>query len=316
MAVQSRLIDSAVSASYAWQNKGSMPVVKWDDYFEKLLDERIELADAYKDRGICILPWRILECLPRTYKISERLYWSQGNLGSCMSHANTFAFQCATLIEIAFGAPLRYHSLNPIISFWLSKGKSLRGGQTVSDMSDWTNRFGQYPEDEVGEDNLSIPDDWEKYQKEALEYQTGLVFLEKDDPDEIATSIIRACHAGFAFAYGNTHAVTGCKIDKNGVKVAVLGGSWAHATSISSYRKIGSTEYVFWQNSHGPIYDCSDEGEPADGCWMDTETLTRFCRSISDYGHPYITLPEGDISEVRQLMPVFNIPFPSNWIDK
>ncbi len=313
-AVQDRLLASAVSVEYDWQFESSMKVVKWDTAFDTWIDKRIELTDAYAERGICLLPWRILECLPSDDKTSDRLFWSQGGIGSCMSHSNTFAFQCATLIEMAMGAPLKYHSFNPIVPFWLSKGGSLSGGQTVSEMSDYTNRNGSYSEEWVGTDNQDIPDNYAEYKTKAKSFQNGLCFLEETDPEKIAEQIIRACHAGLAWSFGNTHAVSGAKTDRNGVKIAVLGGSWAHATSFSSYRKVGTTEYVFWQNSHGKIYDQSDEGEPADGAWMPYDSLCRFCRSISDYGYPYVHFVEGEITDRRQLNPAFKPTFPANWI--
>lgn len=312
--VQGRLLDSAVGIEYDWQHQGNMKIVKWNDQFETWLDERIELYDAYTDKGICLLPWRILACMPPEDKTSDRLYWSQGGIGSCMSHSNTFAFQCSTLIEIALGTPLKYHSLNPIVPFYLSKGGSLRGGQTVSEMSDYTNRNGQYSEEWVGDDNQSVPDNYKDYEEKAKSFQNGLCYLEKEDPEEIADSIIRACHAGLSWSYGNTHAVSGSKMDENGIKIATLGGRWAHATSFSSYRKVKDTEYIFWQNSHGPIYDQSDEGEPADGAWMPRKTLVRFCQSIAMYGYPYVHFVEGEITNRRQLNAAFVCPFPSNWI--
>lgn len=312
--VQGKLVESAVAIDYDWQFKTNMKIVKWDDSFESWLDERIELYDAYTDNGICLLPWRILDCMPEADKASNRLYWSQGEIGSCMSHANTFAFQNSTLIEIALGTPLKYHSFNPIVPFWLSKGKSLNGGQTVAEMSDWTNRNGMYCEEWVGTDNQSIPSNYKEYKEKAMDFQNGLCFLEESDAERIAEQIIRTCHAGLAWSFGNSHAVSGSKIDKNGVKVATLGGSWAHATSFSSYRKVGTTEYVFWQNSHGKIYDQSDEGEPADGAWMPLDTLCRFCRSIYDYGYPYVHFVEGEITDRKQLNPAFKPTFPANWI--
>ena len=310
--VQDRLVESAVSIEFQWEHKSSMPVIKWDRDFDKWLNERTEVADGMAENNQCLLPWRILECLPEEKKTSDRLYWSQGPQDSCMSHSNTFAYQCSTLIEMAFGAPLKYHSFNPIVPYYLCRGGSMVGGRTVSEMADWTNRYGQYPEDWVGTDNQSVPD-YKPFEKQALEYQNGLVFIEKDDAEDIAEAMIRGCHAGLAFSYGNSHAISGVKYDKNGVKVAVLGGRWAHATSISSWRKVGKTEYVFWQNSHGPQYDQSDEGEPADGAWMDYDTLCRFVRSIPDYGYPYAHFIEGEITNEKQFNPLFTVPFPANW---
>lgn len=311
--VQGRLLDSAVGIEYDWQHQGNMKIVKWNDQFETWLDERIELVDALTDNGVCLMPWEILKNLPADDKNSNRLYWSQGGIGSCMSHSNTFAYQCATLIEIALGAPLIYHSFNPIVPFYLSKGGSLRGGQTVSVMSAWTNEHGQYSEDWVGEDNQSVPDNYEEYEDLAVGFQNGLCFVESEDPEEITEKIFRACHAGLSWSFGNSHAVRGAKEDENGVKVAVLGGLWKHATSFSGYRIVNGTEYIFWQNSHLPEYGQSEEGEPAYGAYMPRSTVGRFCRSMALYGYPYVHFVEGDISSRRQLNAAFKCPFPENW---
>ena len=106
---------------------------------------------------------------------------------------------------------------------------------------------------------------------------------------------------------------SGCTIDSNNVKTATLRGSWAHATHFTGYRVVRNTEYIGWVNSHGPRYKSSDEGEPADMCWMSRSLVEQFVATASGYGAPYAVFPESIATLDTALYVKHLIPFPNNW---
>ncbi|MCL2624401.1 MAG: hypothetical protein FWD31_12125, partial [Planctomycetaceae bacterium] len=124
------------------------------------------------------------------------------------------------------------------------------------------------------------------------DFQWSIAFLPGRNASDLASQIIECCRAGLGVAFGNSTAVSGSTTDSNSVKVAVIRGNWAHATHFTSYRIVNGTEYVFWVNSHGPIYGNSSEGEPADGAWMTRKMVDTMCQTMSGYGQPYAVVPE------------------------
>jgi hypothetical protein len=62
------------------------------------------------------------------------------------------------------------------------------------------------------------------------------------------------------------------------MRVATLGGTWAHATLFDGYIVVNGTVYLHWTNSHGNRYKGKDRFDsPESGCWMTLETVERFC---------------------------------------
>jgi hypothetical protein len=62
------------------------------------------------------------------------------------------------------------------------------------------------------------------------------------------------------------------------MRVATLGGTWAHATLLDGYVVVNGTVYLHWTNSHGHRYKGADRFDaPESGCWMTMDTLTQFC---------------------------------------
>jgi hypothetical protein len=290
-----------------------MPVLKYDDTFIAWRDEQIrENAKLVEERITCTLPWQVLKYLDASRKESDRLYWSQQSLGSCMAHADAFAHHSATLSGIARGAPLKYCPINPIVTWAITKGGSLRGGQSVSEMAKGANEIGHFIERLVGTNNLAMPSNYKQYYDEALKYQSAIMFLNFRG-DALCDEIFACCAAGLSVAVGNSNAVSGSTMDKNGIKVATISGSWAHATSFTAYRKVNGTEYIGWVNSHGARYKSSDEGEPADMCWMDKKTACKFCTSIHQYGPPYIVFPETVTVPDRSFYVKQQVPWPNHW---
>jgi hypothetical protein len=309
--VFAELEDVAIEFGTLWAS-GDMPVIQFNDAFRIWRKNQIEECKAlFAQRKTCLLPWQILRYLPDEYKKSNRLYFSQGNLGSCMGHADSFAHHSTTLQLIARGAPLIYTTFNPIVTWSITKGGSIRGGQSVAEMANGANRVGHFPEFVVGENNQIVPD-FEDYIAVAESYQSAIMFL-KFRGEELADEIIQSCAAGLSIAIGNSTAVCGSEIDKNGIKVAKLRGTWAHATHFTAYRVVKGTEYIGWVNSHGARYKSSDEGEPADMCWMSRDIVERFVETAAGYGSPYIVFPESIAKFDSSLYVKHSIPFPAIW---
>jgi hypothetical protein len=309
--VFSELESSSIEFGTLWES-GEMPVLNFDDTFREWRKRQIdECQKITSERITCLLPWQILKHLPDTSKKSNRLYFSQGNLGSCMGHADSFAHHSTTLQMIARGAPLIYTTFNPIVTWSITKGGSLRGGQSVSEMAKGANNIGHFPEHLVGTNNQSVPD-YKTHIKTAKDYQSAIMFL-KFRGKELADEIIQCCAAGLSVVIGNSTAVSGSTTDKNGIKVAVLRGTWSHATHVTAYRIVNGTEYIGWVNSHGLRYNNSDEGEPADMCWMSRVLVEKFVATASGYGSPYIVFPESIADTNTSLYVKYSIPFPSVW---
>jgi len=289
-----------------------MPVLKMDDAFRNWRKEQIEACKALvTERTTCLLPWQVLRHIPSAQKQSDRLYFSQGSLGSCMGHSDAFAHHSSTLSWIARGAPLIYNPFNPIVTWSITKGGSIRGGQTVSEMAKGANIIGHFPEQLVGTNNQAVPP-YKEHLNAAKDYQSAILFLNYKGK-ELADEIIQCCAAGLSVALGNSAAVSGCTIDSNGVKVAVLRGAWAHATHFTAYRVVRGTEYIGWVNSHGARYQSSDEGEPADICWMNRGLVEQFVASATAYGSPYAIFPESVTKPDFSHYVKTKIPFPANW---
>lgn len=305
------LESNAVDFSTIWE-AGDMPVLKYNEAFQEWRKQQIEERNALTtERITCLLPWQILKHLPTERKKSNRLYFSQGSLGSCMGHSDSFAHHSATLQLIARGVPLIYASFNPVVTWSITKNGSIRGGQTVSEMAKGANEIGHFPEHLVGTNNQSVPS-YTEHTASAKQYQSAILFLNFRGA-ELAEEIIQSCAAGLAVAIGNSTAVSGCTIDKNGIKVATLRGTWAHATHFTSYRIVKGTEYIGWVNSHGSRYQMSDEGEPADMCWMNRDLVERFVATAPGYGSPYVVFPESVTKSDTSLYTNLNIPFPETW---
>ena len=305
------LESAAVDFGTVWE-KGDMPVLKMNDAFRTWRKEQIEQCKALvAERITCLLPWQVLKHLPAERKKSNRLFFTQGGRPSCMGHADSFAHSATTLQFIVRGAPLVYTPFNPIVTWCISKGGSMRGGQGVSEMAKAANTLGHFPDFLVGTDNLDMPS-YKEHLESALQYQSAIMFLNFKGK-QLADEIIQSCAAGLSVALGNSTAISGCTVDRNGVKIATLRGSWAHATHVTAYRVVSGTEYVGVPNSHGPRYKSSDEGEPADMVWMTRTLLEEYVSTASGYGSPYIVFPESVFDLDTSLYVKLRIPFPANW---
>jgi hypothetical protein len=178
-------------------------------------------------------------------------------------------------------------------------------------MASGANSIGHFPEHLVGTNNQSVPD-YKPYLDEAKDYQSSVMFLNFRGT-ELADEMIQCCAAGLSVALGKSTAVSGSTIDKNGIKIATLRGSWAHATHFTAYRTVKGTEYIGWVNSHGLRYQSSDEAEPADMCWMSRDLVERFVATATGYGSPYVVFPESVTKSDTSLYNNLTVPFPETW---
>ncbi len=310
-AIQEELQSSSVEFGTLWES-GDMPILKHDNAFKQWRKQQIEECNRLRNERItCTLPWQVLKNLPKEMKMSDRLYFTQGWLGSCAGHGDGFGHCSTTLQMIARGASLIYHSINPVVMWAITKGGSTRGGQSVAEIAKGANTIGHFTEDKVGTNNQVVPP-YEKFLEDAKKFQSAILFLNFRGK-ELADEIFQCCAAGLSVPVANSLAVTGCTIDKNGVKIAVLGGYWAHMTHFTGYRVVNGTEYVGWVNSHGPRYKSSDEGEPAEMCWMPRTLVEQFVASAGGYGSPYAVFPESIATLDTALYVKFTVPFPENW---
>lgn len=317
LAAQSRRIaETAVSLpEYSWDAEGEMPVLKWDRAFDRWLDRRITQKAGIESQGYCLLPWVIFENLPARRKKSDILCWNQGSVPSCSFTAAAHATQFATLKEIALGAPLEYHAINPIVAFWLSKGKSLWGGQSLDVLARWLNEEGQYPETAVGPDNLRVPRRWEEGTPWAKRFQLGVCYIEETQIDEIVEKIFRACAANCDVVFGSMQIYTSARRDRNGIKTPAGSTSGGHAQMFGGFRSVGTTDYVWLQNSHGDIYGTDEEGSPGSGLWCDEESVREVVRTMPQFGCPFIVFPEGPVADAESRFTIdFPTPFPKNWV--
>jgi hypothetical protein len=192
------------------------------------------------------------------------------------------------LYQMLLGA-VRFVRINPLAMWVRTKNWSMSGGQTMSKVMLGGNQFGNYPVQLVGEYSTHLSRDLaSKIQHatdEARHHQFGACRIttadRKREPATVSplvSKIILCLRAGMVVCIGNSVRVSGCKTDKNGMRIATLGGTWSHATLLDGYMVVNGTVYVHWTNSHGNRYKEKDRFDsPESGCWMTVDTLEQFC---------------------------------------
>lgn len=292
---------SAVSLSeYAWERESDMPVLAWDSAFDRRLETRSELVAEYTSAGYSLLPWDIFGVLPKSEKRSNVFAWNQGSLPSCSMHGAAHAFQSATLIAMALGAPLAYDAVNPIYPFYWARGGNYAGGLTLYETGDWINGNGFLPVSLVGDDNSRVTRDGLQLKERGERWQAGLIYLE----DDLTERILSACRGGCAVCFGSGVFYSGSRTDENGVRVMASRQYGGHAQCFVGYRRESGLEYVFNINSHGNIYG----GDAPFGAWVSREHLDVYTRDMLNYGNPFIVFPEGEFRRADALTNDFDLP--------
>ena len=292
---------------------GEMPVLTYNDHFVTWMRRRQKIHDLNVENGHCTLPWVVLNNLSGGRKTGDVLYQSQRTIPDCSSAGTTHMLHSSILMNIGLGYPLVYDPYNFLYPFGRLKKGRLNSGAAVSDIGHQYNKYGAYPIRLVGNNVVSYDSSLaEQHSDEALKYQMGLLFLEFGTKD-LVDKIFEVCHADLAVGFANSTAVTGATTDTNGVKVAQVRTRWAHMTAFSCHRIVKGIEYVGWINSHGGIYGQSDEGEPADMCWMTRAMVGEMCSTSYLYGAPFVGIPEATWISDYTIKPVEHFAFPSAW---
>jgi len=251
---------------------GQPAIVSWDS-LESYVRKQAETMDAVRAAGWLVLWWIIA----RFCKIP---LWesNQGNLGSCAGWSAANGYMQTVLYQMMLGA-FRFVRINPLAMWVRTKNWSMSGGQSMSKVLTGGNQFGNYPAQLVGEYSTQLTRDTmnkiESATDAATLHQFGACRLQGKD---MVQRIILCLRAAMVVCIGNSVRVSGSRIDENNMRVAVLGGSWAHATVIDGYVVVNGTVYLHWTNSHGDRYKGADRFDtPESGCWMTVNTLEQFC---------------------------------------
>jgi len=255
-----------------YDQTGQPAIVAWDS-LEPHVREQAETMDAIRAAGWRVLWWDIA----RHQKIP---IWesNQGQLGSCAGWSAANGHMITVLYQMMLGA-FRFVRINPLAMWVRTKNWSMSGGQSMSKVMIGGNQLGNYPVQLVGEYATRLTRDKisriESATDEATLHQFGACRLQGKD---LIQRIVLCLRAGMVVCIGNSVRVSGCRIDDNNMRVATLGGSWAHATLLDGYVVVNGTVYLHWTNSHGNRYKGADRfNSPESGCWMTVKTLTQFC---------------------------------------
>jgi len=256
-------------------------IVTWDS-LESYVQEQADTLDKIRAAGWCVLWWNIAQHCRVPIWASN-----QGALGSCAGWSAANGYMITVLYQMLFGA-FRFVAVNPLAMWVRTKNWSMQGGQSMSKVMLGGNQFGNYPIKLVGEYSTRLTREQiskiELATDEATLHQFGACRLKTADSrrqtvaEALASKIILCLRAGLVVCIGNSVRVSGCKTDGNGMRIALLGGTWSHATLFDGYMVINGTVYLHWTNSHGNRYKGSDRYDsPESSCWMSVETLEKFC---------------------------------------
>ena len=253
---------------------GQPAIVLWDS-LESHLREQAETMDKIRSAGWIVLWWVIARYLKIPLWDSN-----QGQLGSCAGWSAANGHMITVLYQRMLGA-FRFVLINPLAMWVRTKNWSMSGGQSMSKVMLGGNQLGNYPVQLVGEYSTRLTKELtgkiQHATDEARLHQFGACRL-PGTRTNLAAKIILCLRAGLVVCIGNNIRVSGCKTDKNGMRIATLGGTWAHATLLDGYIVVNGTVYLHWTNSHGNRYREKDRFDsPESGCWMTVETLEQFC---------------------------------------
>jgi hypothetical protein len=261
-----------------YDQTGQPSIVSWDS-FEPHVQEQARGMDKIRAAGWVVLWWMIAKHL----RIS---LWesNQGQLGSCAGWSAANGYMITVLYQMMLGA-FQFVLINPLAMWVRTKNWSMSGGQSMSKVMLGGNQFGNYPVWLVGEYSTRLAKEQirkiEHATDDARLHQIGACRLSDRDrlsKQELVSRIILCLRAGLVVCIGNSVRVSGSTVDKNGMRMATLGGTWMHATLFDGYIEVNGTVYVHWTNSHGNRYKGRDRFDaPESGCWMTVGQLEQFC---------------------------------------
>jgi len=260
---------------------GQPAIVTWDT-LEPYVREQADTMDKIRSAGWSVLWWNIA-------KHCNVPIWesNQGQLGSCAGWSAANGHMITVLYQMMLGA-FRFVPINPLAMWVRTKNWSMSGGQSMSKVMIGGNQLGNYPVQRVGAYSTKLTKELigkiESATDEATLHQFGACRLETADSrrqtaaESLVSKIILCLRAGMVVCIGNSVRVSGSKIDGNNMRIATLGGTWAHATLLDGYIEVNGTVYLHWTNSHGNRYKGKDRYDtPESGCWMTVKTLEEFC---------------------------------------
>lgn len=294
--------ESAVPLSLLWNNRGAMPVIRWDRELLDWIEERAGVLDAVRRSGKDVNFWTAFRALPRRDRASDILTWNQGSVPSCCLTATSHAVQAATLIASLLGAPVKYDAVNPIYAHYVSLGGVMSSGQDCVTAGTFVNEKGVYPVAAVGKNNLSTPSDFRQFEAVARENRVAVAFVPDPGPD----TVFLLARAGLPFVFGSAQFCTAAGKDRNGIAVGRGWTSGAHAEMGAGgyFRAEDGTEYAYIQNSHGDGYERDDTGHTPSGYWLTRDGWSRLTSTMSRYGDPFVVFPRAEISDRLTFVPL------------
>jgi hypothetical protein len=265
-----------------YEQSGQPGIVSWDS-FEAHVREQADTMDKIRSAGWIVLWWFIA-------KFQKIPIWdsNQGQLGSCAGWSAANGHMITVLYQMLLGS-FRFVLINPLAMWVRTKNWSMSGGQSMSKVMMGGNSFGNYPVEQIGNYSTRLTAELkqriESTANVATHHQFGACRLSQtaggssamksrqQTVAELVAKIVLCLRAGMVVCIGNSVRVSGCKTDKNGMRVATLGGTWSHATLFDGYIVVNGTVYLHWTNSHGknkssesdPI--CIENGRRPSKCW-------------------------------------------------
>ena len=226
---------------------------------------------------------RVLETLPdvdthwwKKYDWQQYFTASQEYRPNCAGFGEANAAMMRTLIQAGSQfSEQKPEKFNPMLTWLLSKGGSPYGGQSIGAMAKYGNQIGNFLASDIGDydPGKAYTGRSEAANENAKKHQISFCIYEGNDPAE---AILTACRKGFTVFLGNSVGVASGRVtDENGVEALELSGSWSHAHAGGGFLIVNGVRYLYWMNSHGPIYPAKD-GTPPIGGWMSEHTLRRF----------------------------------------
>jgi len=260
---------------------GQPAIVSWDS-FEPFVREQADTMDKIRAAGWIVLWWVIARRLGIPIWDSN-----QGQLGSCAGWSAANGHMITVLYQMMLGA-FRFVLINPLAMWVRTKNWVMSGGQSMSKVMMGGNQFGNYPVQDVGNYTTRLTAELKNKiiasANTAQLNQFGACRLSqtadgrRQTTAELAARIILCLRAGMVVCIGNSIKVVNSIPDQNGMRIAMLGGTWAHATLFDGYVVVNGTVYLHWTNSHGNRYKGKDRFDsPESGCWMTVGTLEQFC---------------------------------------